>query len=65
MAQPTIPAGPWTVEKLGQEKYDELSSYFGCGVDSSFRPALDLTQQYEAQAAEKAPKSPNKTEGGN
>lgn len=51
MALPTIPAGPWTVENLGLEKYDELSHAYGCGIDSSFRPALDLTAPFEAQAS--------------
>lgn len=62
---PTIPAGPWTVEKLGLEKYEELSRHFQCGVDRSFQPALDLTPQYEAQAANKAPRPSTQTEGSN
>lgn len=73
MATPIIPQGPWTVEALGDKQYQELSVAYGCGFDSSFRPALDLTKAYAEQQngadtkkteGQKAAPADNK-EGGN
>ena len=58
MALPTIPAGPWTVETLGDELYKKLGVEHGildpALVGPGYRPALDLTEPYNAQEAAKA-----------
>jgi hypothetical protein len=61
MAEKTnIPAGPWTVEALGEDAYCELAIRFGCFNPKSeandFRPPLDLTAAYNEQQAAKASK---------
>ena len=61
MAEKTqIPAGPWTVETLGDELYKKLGVEHGildpALVGPGYRPALDLTEPYNAQEAAKAKK---------
>lgn len=52
----TVPPGPWTVEKLGEELYCQLARDYGVFDPSrelaTYRPPLDLTTFY--QPAEEA-----------
>lgn len=59
MAEKKIPAGPWTVEKLGEDEYRRLANEYGCFNPSmeaaSYRPPLDLTAAYNAQQSKQPP----------
>ena len=49
-AKPTVPPGPWTLEKLGRETYEALHrAYYGGPPDWQCPYDLDLTPIYQAQ----------------